>query len=157
VSIRRILLAVALVLPVGLFIRQQWVESQVCAREFGSEAETSDYEICIEYGSSPEGFCSQLDRNPFSCSTGFIAGHRKLEAARRTGLFQARLERRRTDLQRKPLLARAVGYLLREAPRRAAVAAPLPLGRAGRAGGCVPQGAAGEGVGSRGASVGPPH
>jgi virginiamycin B lyase len=90
--IRRILLAIALVMPIGLFVRHQWVESRLCAREFGPEGENDDYEICTTYGANPEGFCAHLDRSPFSCSTDFIAGHQKLVAARRTGLFRARLE-----------------------------------------------------------------
>jgi hypothetical protein len=93
VTIRRvllILLALALVVPVGLFVCHEWRQSKVCEREF--DKDSTDYEICTEYGSDPEGFCAQLDRNPFRCSEDFIRGHRKLAAARHTGLFQARLD-----------------------------------------------------------------
>lgn len=85
----RILLVLALVVPVGLFVHRAWSASKVCEREFGKD--TTDYEICTEYGLDPEGFCADLDRNPFRCSEEFIAGHPRLVAARHTGLFQARL------------------------------------------------------------------
>ena len=91
--IRRIILTlvtVALVLPVGLFVHQQWRDASTCKREFDRQSE--DYEICTEYGASPEGFCANLDRDPFDCSEEFIAGRRKLVAARRAGLFQVRLD-----------------------------------------------------------------
>lgn len=68
-----ILLAVAVIAPVGLFIRHEWNESQVCKREFGCEAETSDYEICTEYGANPE-LCGDPALQPFRCTEDFIAG-----------------------------------------------------------------------------------
>lgn len=93
VTIRRVflvLLVLAVVVPVGLFVHGVWAESKVCEREL--DKGSTDYEICTEYGSDPEGFCAQLDRKPFRCSEHFIAGQRKLVAARHTGLFQARLD-----------------------------------------------------------------
>ncbi len=91
--IRRLLtivLAVTVVLPVGMFIRDQWNEDRACEREFGRDS--TNYEICTEYGGGPEKMCLDLERQPFSCSTEYIGGRRKLVAARNAGLYQLRLE-----------------------------------------------------------------
>ncbi|HEU5449465.1 MAG TPA: hypothetical protein VFW57_10665, partial [Acidimicrobiia bacterium] len=91
--IRRLLtivLAVTVVLPVGMFIRDQWNEDRACEREFGRDS--TNYEICTEYGGGPEKMCLDLERQPFSCSTEYIGGRRKLVAARNAGLYQVRLE-----------------------------------------------------------------
>jgi virginiamycin B lyase len=87
-----ILLTAALVVPVGMFVRHEWQKGHVCKREFGSEAETEDYEICMTYGANPDVVCADLERNLFRCSEDFIAGHRMLVAARHAGLFQARVD-----------------------------------------------------------------
>jgi len=92
-SIRRLLviaLAVAVIVPVGVFFRTQWNETRACEREFGRGS--TDYEICTEYGGGPESMCSALERQPFSCSEDYIGGNRKLVAARNAGLYQVRLE-----------------------------------------------------------------
>jgi virginiamycin B lyase len=87
----QILLVVALIAPVGLFVRQEWRDLHACEREFGSEAETDDYEIC-RMGGDGRAACGGLESAPFRCSEEFIAGHRKLVAARNTGIFRTRLE-----------------------------------------------------------------
>jgi virginiamycin B lyase len=88
----KILLVVALLVPVGLFVRQEWRDARTCEQEFGSEAETDDYEICRMTDADPEATCGGLESNPFRCSEEFIAGHGDLLSARNTGIYQTRLE-----------------------------------------------------------------
>ena len=90
-KIKALLLTGLVLVPMGWWVRHEWNESRVCRREFGSEAATGDYEICVEYGPSPQ-MCAVLETRPFWCSEGFIEGDSELAAMRQRGLLQARLD-----------------------------------------------------------------